>query len=111
MKYHKVKYPFESIIHFLCNKLKNIDTSKWEEQRQQVAQKRLQALPEVRVVEALREYIDALWAPPSESNRLWQVLLSELSVLDKDEYDRLGSRIKDSSISDAIADWRRKHVR
>lgn len=94
------------MIYKIVDMLKNKDISKWESIKYKVAKEKIQEIPETKVVEALRAYIDGVWAGPVEAKRLWNEVIKNLAKFDEFEVKEIENRIKRSRISDA-SDWRK----
>jgi hypothetical protein len=101
----------EKMINYIVSQLRNIDVSTWQAKKLEIAKKNIELTPEVRVVEALRAYIDGVWAGKVEAARLWDNVLIELKELDAVAANRIEERISKSRITDAVVDWRRTHVK
>lgn len=101
---------FEIMLLKIISQLRNLDVTKWEAIKREVAKKNLLITPEIRVVESLRAYLDGVWAGPQEAKRLWNNVLLELKDLDVNEANRIENRISSSRITDSVEDWRKNNA-
>lgn len=67
----------------VIEKLRNMDVTEWEQIRYATELEYTRSIPEIRVVDALREYIDGVWSGPEESKRLWNKVLVAIKELDE----------------------------
>ncbi len=64
-------------------KLRHLDMSKFKETQIRVEKEYVSSIPEIKVVDAVKEYIDGLWAPEDVQEKLWQALLKSIKELDE----------------------------
>lgn len=97
----------EKMLKYLISQLQSIDVHKWEATRFRVAETNRKMLPEVKVIEALRTYMDGVWGGPEEAKRCWTLVIKALEDLDKNEVYRIEEAVKHSKITDPYYDWHR----
>lgn len=88
MKHSKPSLIDKSLLA-LISYLISPSNSEWKETNHKIEQEYRKNIPEGKVVEALKLWIDSQWAPPEEHARLWQEVLKAIRDLDESEFYRI----------------------
>ena len=80
-----MKHSIEAIVESLRSRTKD----DWNLVRHKVEAEYFKSLPEIKVIEVLRDYIDSVWAGPVEAERCWRLVLIAMRELDSEETNRI----------------------
>ena len=72
-----------NIIMYILKNITNRSVIEWNTIRRQVELDHLASIPEIKVVEALKLYLDGVWCGPIEAKRLWNNVLLSIKELDE----------------------------
>lgn len=85
MKYNIIDQGILALVHHLHSPI----LREWDVIRNKAEYEYRKNIPEGKVVDSLKAWIDGQWAPPEEHARLWQEVLKAIKELDEGEETRI----------------------